>query len=98
MASYGFKLNLPHGTRSVSGPTFGQKLGRGFSHVAPYSSLIGAMSSGLGFFSELAKPDYSGTGMTSQEIRQAKKQDDYGTAVQGVNFALQLLSTILSFV
>lgn len=67
-------------------------------NFGPYSNLIGSISSGIGFFSDLFKPDYRGTGMTSQEIRQAKKDDDYRTSVQGVNFALQTLATILSFV
>lgn len=98
MASYGFKLNLPHGTRSVGGPTFGQHLSSGLSKVAPYASFIGSVASGIDFFSALFRPDYAGSGLTSQEIRQAKKQNDYGKSIKGVQFALQVLSSIAAFI
>lgn len=84
--------------RPSPGPTFGQKLRHGLSQVAPYASIIGSISSGMDFFSDLFKPDYSGTGLTSQEKRQAKKQSGYSKALKGVNFALQTLASIASFI
>lgn len=94
MASYGFRnIKLPSGDLyKVPGPTssFGSSLGS-------YGSLISSISSGFDFFKDLAEPDFRQPGMTSQEVRQAKKNSDFGTASKGANFALQLLFTILMF-
>lgn len=86
------KVKLPSGhLYSVPGP----KTSTGFG---PFADLVGSISSGIDFFSDVFSDDTtSGTGLTSQERRQVKKNNGYRTAMNGVNFGLQTLFTILGF-